>query len=829
MTSPKWLLPAVLCCFVLSLCGATNTGGSSRAQFSPRTSLPLTFERNEGQADSAVKFLGRAPGYTVFFTSSSALLVVPLPDKQGLATIGFVPVGPGRMSRRRVVGEHQLPTRSNYLRRRHSAADIRGIPSYARVHYENVAPGVVFEYYSRNGRLEYDIAAAPRSHLRDIAVKILGASNISVDHNGDLVVQTPAGQFLQHKPLAYQQVGSTRVLIPARYRLLSGNKVGFSLAPYNHDKQLVIDPVLTYSTYIGGSTQTSDGVSSAATSLGSGIGIDASNNVYVSGFTTAVDFPITPGAYDSTISQPCTRSNGCYSADEFIAKFSPSGKLLYSTFLGPGVGDGNFQPHSDPPLAVDAVGNAYIASTGLPCDDCFQSEVSIEKLDPTGSRLLYSYQYNLEGDASANAVAVDSAAHLYVAGNWNQDAGPASPPGSQIGSATNCYILKLDTTKSGSSSVDYTTLIGVAGSTGTGISGIAIDNSGHAYVAGPTDSPNFPHTTQYGTGSNSFVMKLNTSGSSYLYSVIVGGAITNAIAVDQSGNAYLTGQGLRSGFPTTSNASQSSFGGGTSDAFLLKLSSTGGLAYATYIGGGGEESGTAVAVRYGYPAISGSTNSTNFPVTANAFQRTNAGTWNAFIDFRHNDSNLTRFYSTLLGGNKQDWSTGVALDTGLNAYVTGSATSDRFPVTSNAYQATLRGAQDAFLSKIVIAGDLAMKLTQSSSSVAQGSNLTYTARVSNNGPDTSSGLVLKDVLPSRSTFVSYTITAGSCSHPAVGSTGTVACSLNSLPKGALWTLTLTSTVHSAKGSSITDTAQVSAKTQDLSPGNNKASATTAVF
>jgi uncharacterized repeat protein (TIGR01451 family) len=460
-----------------------------------------------------------------------------------------------------------------------------------------------------------------------------------------------------------------------------------------------------YSTYLGGSS----------TDLGLGIAVDRSGNAYVTGQTFSTNFPTVNALQPSFGGAP---------SDAFAAKINASGSaLVYSTYLG----GGNFD--SGQGIAVDRSGNAYVTgyttSTNFPTAHALQpssgggSDAFAAKINASGSALVYS---------------------TYLGGSSNDIA-----------------------------------------------DGIAVDSAGNAYVTGNTLSTNFPTVNALqpssGGGFDAFAAKINASGSALIYSTYLGGSSDDfgfGIAVDRSGNAYVTGRTGSTNFPTV-NALQPSSGGGN-DAFAAKISVTGSaLVYSTYLGGSGDENGNGfagIAVdSSGNAYVTGGTTSTNFP-TVNALEPSFGGGPSDAFAAKINAGGSALVYSTYLGGTSDDYGYGIAVDSSGNAYVTGQTASTNFP-TAHALQPSSGGGFDAFLAKIVAAADL--QLTNSAPpTVNRGSTLTYTIVVNNLGPDTAVKLKITDAVPKGTTFNSVTFAAGTCTTPPAGGTGTVICSSASL-------------------------------------------------
>jgi hypothetical protein len=684
--------------------------------------LPLHFEVNRGQTDPQVKFLARGSRGSLFLTSNEAVLIFTKPEPvvkdklpmikpkrrekatQTVLSMRFVGANP----KARVEGQEELPGKTNYFIGNDPTKWRTNVPTYAKVQYTNVYPRIDLIYYGKQGQLEYDFVVGPGADPKRILLGFQGADRLEVDASGDLVMHTAAGTIRQQKPIIYQEVNGGRREIPGGYVLKGARRVGFQVAAYDASRPLVIDPVLFYSTYLGGSGN-DDGI---------GIAVDAAGNAYVIGDTPSVNFPTTPGAF-----QPALAG----SFDAFVTKLNPTGSgLVYSTYLGGSAND-DFGLR----LAVDAAGNAYVGGQTFSADfpttpGAFQTafggarDAFVTKLNPTGSALVYSTYLGGSGEDGAVGIAVDAAGNTYVTGFTESANFPTTPGAFQTafgGGPEDAFVTKLNPVGSG---LLYSTYLGGSGDDFGGL-GIAIDAAGNAYVTGATSSSNFPTTlgafqTAFGGGpEDAYVTKLHATGSALLYSTYLGGSgddIAFDIATDATGNAYVIGDTNSTDFPTTPGAFQTSLGGvgprGVGDAFVTKLNPTGSmLVYSTYLGGSGDEDGVGIAVdASGDSHVTGVTNSTDFPTIPGAFQSTlgGVGTFgigDAFVA-KLNPTGSGLVYSTYLGGSGDDSGIGIAVDNlpNPNAYVTGVTESTDFPTSPGAFQPTLGGGFDAFVAKI---------------------------------------------------------------------------------------------------------------------------------
>jgi hypothetical protein len=675
--------------------------------------LPLHFEANRGQTDLQVKFLSRGPDHTLFLTRTEAVLVLTRAqsrDKSGQQSLTGKAEEHGTVTRSvlrtsfvganhdpKVSGQDELPGKANYLIGNDPAKWRTGMPTYARVRYQALYPGIDLVYYGNQRQLEYDFVVAPGAHPQAITLAFEGADELEVDARGDLVLHTAAGALRHRKPVIYQEIDGVRREIPGGYVSKGRHHVGFQVAAYDVERPLIIDPTLVFSTYLGGSSFES----------ALGIAIDGAGNAYVVGGTQSADFPTTPGALLTTL-------NGGF--DAFVAKLDPTGSaLVYATYLG-----GNNIDQSSG-IAVDGAGNAYVSGSTQSRDfpttpGAFQTtsngdfDAFVAKLDPTGSALIYATYLGGNNIDQSGGIAVDGAGNAYVSGSTQSTNFPTTPGAFQAtfkGGFGDAFVTKLDPT--GSTLVYSTYLGGSDSDRGSGIAGssIAIDGAGNAYVSGGTQSTDFPTTpgafqTTFNGGSDAFVAKLNSTGSALVYSTYLGGSDFDeggAIVVDALGNAYVTGATFSANFPTTLGAFDTTFNGG--DAFVTKLNSTGSaLAYSTYLGGSAFDAARGIAIdSAGYAYVVGVTQSTDFPTTPGAVQMMFNGGLDAFVTTL-DPTGSALVHATYLGGSASDEGSRIAVDTAGNAYVGGQTGSADFPTTAGAFDTTLNGFNDAFAAKI---------------------------------------------------------------------------------------------------------------------------------
>jgi hypothetical protein len=667
--------------------------------------LPLHFEANQGQAASQVEFLSRSSGYTLFLTSTEAVLALRRPQEETSAVsreLALPPEQPEMITtavlRMQLVGASpspvvrgldKLPGKSNYFIGNDPTKWRTNVPNYAKVRYEAVYPGIDLIYYGNQRQLEYDFVVAPGADPDAIRLGFQGADKLSLGADGNLVLHTASGEVIQRVPLVYQEINGARQELSGRYVLTGKERVGFQVAKYDTSRPLVIDPVLVlnYSTYLGGYEK----------DAGGSIAVDATGNAYVAGFTNSNNFPTAPdpcGGVDPPCPFQATFSGGSFD-DAFVTKLNAAGTdLVYSTYLG-GSG-GREEGHG---IAVDDAGNAYVTgvtrSTDFPTTlGAFQTvlggldgldDAFVTKLNADGSALLYSTYLGGSGGDFGTDIAVDDAGNAYVTGQTNFTAAgdfPTTPGAFQTvygGGSDDAFVTKLNPAGTGVSDLVYSTYIG--GSLNEVGFGIAVDAAGKAYVTGLTRSADDPDAP-------------GTPGDE--------------------------------GFPTTTGAYQTVFGG-TWDAFVTKLNGDGSaLLYSTYLGGIEQDVGMSIAVEAGNAYVTGRTDSADddstpsvdegFPITIGAFQSDLGGFRDAFVT-KLNAAGTDLVYSTYLGGSlggsvSPSFPNGTATDTGMgivvdsvgNAYVIGFTQSTNFPTESAIQAAFGLGSNDAFVTKLNAAG-----------------------------------------------------------------------------------------------------------------------------
>jgi uncharacterized repeat protein (TIGR01451 family) len=369
--------------------------------------LPLSFELNQGQTDSSVKFLARGHGYTIFLTGNEAVLSFSETKTFLHMRLQDVATSP------RITGVEQLPGKVNYLLGSKSTDWRTDIPTYARVRYEQVYRGVDLVYYGNQRQLEYDFIAQPGANTRQIRLAFDGTAKPTLNRRGELILKSGEHKLTLLRPRAYQKIDNQRREVSARYSLNRRGEVAFQLGNYDKSQPLVIDPLLVYSTFLGGS----------GLDFGNSIAVDSSGNAYIAGQTESLNFPT---------SAPLQSTNGGGS-DAFVAKLNAAGSaLIYSTFIG-GTDDDTAAS-----VAIDNAGHAYITgqtfSTNFPVHTALHPTLSgsadafVAKLNSAGSALVYSTYLGGHGTELGNSIAVDSAGNAYVTGTTPSTDFPTTNP-----------------------------------------------------------------------------------------------------------------------------------------------------------------------------------------------------------------------------------------------------------------------------------------------------------------------------------------------------------------------------------------------------------------
>jgi Domain of unknown function DUF11/Beta-propeller repeat len=894
--------------------------------------LPLIFEPNQGQTDPRVKFLARGAGYSLFLDATGAVLAMQTSHSSSSRTsssrtsaergeqfvrMKLVGANPSAAT----AGTGPLPGKSNYIIGNDPQKWHTGIPQFAGVRYQSVYPGIDLVFYGNQGRLEYDFRVAPGADPAQAELQFEGATRLELC-GGDLILtgKDEGGLRLQ-APHIYQRDGGRQEPVAGRFVLRAANRVAFEIGRYDRGRELIIDPVLDFSSYFGGSgSETSPSVA-----------VNGNGNIYLVGTTTSPQSSFTNAASTTQTSIPSTLQIAPAGPSHiFVAEINPSQppSVVYETFIG---GSGT---DTSVGISVDSGGIAYLAGNttstdfptfGIPyqtkpetkgaqCASITCTSVFVSVLNAQGSALTYSSYLSGNGNDQASGMAIDLSADVFITGTTTSnnepitDAFPATQPPAVPFQSTPLssiafFVTKLNTNVPGTGGIAYSTYFG--GSTGGGTSappvavggGIAVDQTGNIYFDGTTNffnsglgafgdgqSADFPilnayqpcldtppptvissqnpcaapATTPYPT--DAFMAKLNpnaaqTGGAQLLFSTYLGGGgddTATAIAIDSgAANIYFTGSTNSNNFilPTGSAAFDSCLNNAnppgsttactsanttSTDAYVARmnnptLSTTGtpnnvALTYFSYLGGAGNDSGLAIAVldasnsALGDAVVTGTTSSTNFPVTTGPIQGTLNGTQNAF--FAQIDTTTTTgqtgvgSYATYFGGNLVDRGTSIAVDPGLNTYLAGDTTSTNLTVV-DPLQSTLApgSTRNAFVVKLGTATDLCITcvapVISPLGTVSAGNQVTTTFTVANEGPDPATFVNVTGTVTNGATFISGTAGSGTCSAP---SNNSVVCQIQTLQSGSTSLVNFVVTPNSNGNYSVTATVSASNNT-----------------
>ena len=752
--------------------------------------VPLAFELNQGQAESGVRFAARAKGLTVLLSDREIELAVRAGGKAQPATLRMSYVAAA--FQKKPVALDKQEGISNYLLGSDPTRWITRIANFGRVEYAGIYPGVDLVFYGNHRELEHDFTVAAGADYRQIRVRLDGAATIEVDGNGGLRVKTPTGDLTFQPPEIYQYQGTARVAVSGRYAVTAANEFGFELGVYDKRLPVVIDPILSYSTYLAGSGDDS----------GSAIAVDAKGNAYVTGYTSSIDFPVKHP-------EQGTCSGSCNQQDVFVTKLNPAGTaLIYSTFVG------GTQQDQGNAIAVDSLGNAVVVGSTSSFDFPQKNGTAVVlssngshgfafSLTPAGTAFNFSTYLGGDSQDSASGVALDAAGNAYVSGYTSSSNFPVTP-GNQIGPAPTQYgsndIFLVKLARKGK----FTFATAVGGTSG-GYNptfpqlpvGVAVDANGEAVLCGAAYA-GFPATTGafqanypgslYAT-SNAFVGKLNATGTAFVDATYLGGTTGDAarqVVLDSAGNVYVAGTTSSIDFPTTPGAFQAV---DTQQyytvSFIAKLNpALSSLVYSTYLEGTASAYGTGIWLNglavdnAGNSYVAGYASQTDFPVaspflsqppTSNFSQYASA----AFVSVLNaTGSNL--IFSTYFGGSSGSAANGIAVDQAAHALITGATEDSNFPTSPGSFQSAippnLNYQQHAFAAEFLMNQGNASVCLPGNSVVLYSEygkpSAIYSLKVTNCGtiPLTIAGIISTNLVFTATGTGCKTVTAGaSCS------------------------------------------------------------------
>ncbi|MFQ5428443.1 MAG: SBBP repeat-containing protein [Thermodesulfobacteriota bacterium] len=703
--------------------GAGSEAWQKAAVMESYAGLPLYFIKNNGQTDAAVKFYEKGGGHATFFTGKG--VTISLVKDKLAKTVKFSFLGANKEIK--VSAEEVLETRVNYFKGKDNKQWRRDVPVYGSVMYSGVYDNVDIRFYGTNSNIEHDIIVKAGGDPKDVRFGYEGVKSINVSESGELEVALSDGMIVEQKPFIYQEIDGKRVEVEGSYRIINKGldgaaSYGFNVASYDHARELVIDPVIDYSTYLGGSSS----------DFARDVAVDASGAAYLTGWTLSPDFPMrTPvqGVY----------GGGVLSGDVFVTKINPAGTaVVFSTYIG-----GNSDEDSNA-IAVDTSGNVYVTgytqSLNYPVFKAFQpgfaggtKDAFVTKLNPTGNAFIFSTYIGGIASEKAKDITVDATGYVYLTG-WTASfnfplVNPIQPV---MRGVQDVFVLKMRPPGRG---LDYSTLLG--GSDSDSGRSITIDATGAAYVTGHTWSFNFPlmYPVQgtFGGVKDVVVFKINPAGTGLEFSTYLGGTgaeKSKGIALDSNKSVYVVGWTSSPDFPVVNPIQGALLG--TQDAFLVKLAPPGRrILFSTYLGGSDSDSGRDLAIDSSDSAyVVGHTRSDDFPIV-NPLQGMFGGVRDAFVT-KVNPSGSSITFSTFLGGDGDDTARGIAFDNSGAFYVAGGSDSYNYPIVKP-IQGTNAGLNDLFVTKMRSGGGAALILgiTPDAVVVTQGGTLGYTASILN--------------------------------------------------------------------------------------------------
>jgi len=674
-----------------------------------------SFTPNAGQFNEVVKYRSDAENAVIWFTDNeifyqfisyiednSTINEMPHLENESQFSIDSIDFSiikisfEGANNNPTIVPQNPLPTKSNYFYGNDPLNWHRNINSYQEIIYQDIYQGIDLIYKNNGSNIEYDFIVSPGTDPDLIKIKVSGADDIYLDQDNKLVITSRLGNVIENSPVVYQIDGTSKIIVNSNFVLYNDNSFGFDFnESYNSDLPLIIDPVLVYSTFFGGSSN----------DYCRSVTVDPDDNLYATGYISSTDFP-TESAYDDTY-------NGGSPAgfDIFVNKISILGdSICYSTFIGGATGDDKAFS-----IKVDTTGAAYITgvtgSTDFPTADSIQGENAgskdafVVKLSPAGDSLIFSTYLGGDGEDVGNGLAINSDNEIFITGKTISTNFPTvNFYDNSLDGPKDGFVTKLSAT---GNTIDFSTYIG---GTGGDVSlAIAIGSDNDAYITGYTSSSDFPNVNAYDADFNGgivlgdcFITRLNSTGDIIEYSTFIGGLNDEAalgIAIDSIDEVFVAGYTYSSDFPLE-NAFDIDLSGSL-DAFILKLNSTGdSLRYSSYLGGISDDFVTSIDIdQFGKAYVTGNTNSDNYPIKT-AFDSTFNGDVDALITCV-GDGGDSLVYSTYFGAVFYESGYGIVVDTGENAFI-GGYTSSLLVPTVNPIQDTSNGELDIFLAKMGI-------------------------------------------------------------------------------------------------------------------------------
>ena len=685
----------------------------SRMTISQLGSSAVCFIENRGQFEGRVKFFAKRPFGNILLAPEEIIyqLIASKDSKRaekreksqlasnmnravGLENIRMALIG--AQAKAKIEALQETPGTFNFFYGSDPRGWVTGARAYQKILYHDIYPSIDLMVLGQDDGLKYEYRVQPGGRVEDIRVRYDGINSLRVNSQNQLELATESGLVIEDAPISYQIVDGIKSDVKTFYVIGPAGDLGFKTAPYREDVELVIDPSLMFSSFLGGSGQEADG----------GIAVDLHGNIYVTGYTYSGNFPTTYRAYDRTFAGNVF--------DVFVTKINPAGSgLVYSTFLG---GNGS---EAGLGIAVDAQGQAYVCGytessnfpTTIGAFDRTRSgtrDAFLTKLNATGTNIIFSTLIGGSSSDEAAGLALGRNGSAFLTGTTLSPDFPTTPRAYDTTfSGGDAFLTKINSSGTG---LLFSTFFGGSGEE-QGL-GIVLDPSENIFISGNTTSTNLPTTSAaydktLGGSKDIFVTKFSAPGNSLIFSTYLGSkgvdGTLGGLAVDNGGNAYVTGFTESTSYPITAAVWDSSFSG-SNEAFVTKLNSPGSaLVYSTFLGGSSIEFGRGIGVDVlGDVIVTGYTKSANWPATKDAYDSSYNGDLDIFLTLL-SATGKGLLYSTYIGGSSADrTSAGLALDVYGNVFIIGNTNSVNFPKTSGAYDRTYGGSRDDVVLKFSI-------------------------------------------------------------------------------------------------------------------------------
>lgn len=795
-------------------------------------SFPLVFEQNTGQYSAVNRYISRALGYNLGFAADH-VAIVPYGAGKGesIGSSGYPEtvalVFEGVNEQLSITGQNRQLSRSFYFR---GGADNKhetfSSSHFAGVRYQQIYAGINAVFYGNQQQLEYDFIVSPGASVETIKLRIDGAQKVELAENGDLLIYISKGLLRKHAPVAYQEKDNARRYVDAQFQLNTDNRISFVIGDYDPGIPLTIDPVISFSSYLGG----------AKIDRAFAVTTDSEGDIYIAGNTLSNNFPVTQGAFQEDIAPPRLGSG---ENDAFVTKIDAAGNgIIFSSYLGGNVSDIAYD------IAVDGNKNIYLVgktlsdnfptTTGAFIENPKRTDGFVTKISASGASLVYSTYLGGGSNESApgfgesgeaRAIDVDSEGNAYITGVTTSDSFPVTQGALQTSKGGgagdfDAYVSKLNST---GAALLYSTYLGgsddeLLDSSVDFISGdIVVDATGSAYVTGFTKSANFPASNTIAGNKDVFVVKLNPQGSAADFSHFLGGTGDeegNSITIDSDGNIIVVGYTKSDDFPVVNAFQGSNASSGDpnpQDMFISKLDNNGVILFSTYLGGGSNtDEASAVAVDEQNNIYVAGFGAPDFP-SIDPVTEIAQDNFSAVVVKL--DGAGSPIYSTKIARTKS--ATDLALGNNGQVIVVGATSKDRILV-KNAFQDTsgdeFLADTDAFVLKLEPGVDLKVIVSATKTSLALNESVTLIIEVQNISNNNASNVVVSNILPAELMFQSA---SAQCVHTA----GTVDCSVGDLVAGG--SLSLDVVAKATAVGSLSSTVTVSSAAVDINPDNNQ--------